>query len=636
MVKMKTLFSICLIIIVSTACHSQILKRITQDVKNEAEWKLRAKTRQKTSEAIDSILSPKKKPEKKQDDKKTNSQNTDIARQDATLSSKQSEVEEMSMGEGFIDLSLSATEVFRGGTVIMTGTSIKYGTLSEVKVTITGEGIREEQKLKLYDNGSFAAGWNATKAGEFTITVKSSDGKDQKSAKVKVYAIDVMDDLWVKDNTELTNKCYDKLNQEADRVKQGIGAKDKTELEQKMVELKKKVDATLKLFNDLETAADKLATVAGKEPLPSVLSDNLSELNDQLFKQKAEMQQMYDAANHQPYDNTICEYLVMLNEALAAFSTITNIWAKSITAALKNIALDKAVPKQVEMVNEYKVKAGPTTEFLAKEGSKIFATALDDAKALESVAAKAGIAGDVAQFVTEILLKTYCGIFKGQVTNEYTITYRNKDNVVWWQYSYTTKAAVTFRYPKSTAGSIIKMKGNIEGNATSFKFRQDVEQMDEFKEQMKNRAQLIPIELHAPLGVPFATSQADVLGFGAITRSLITPSYFNIPVDADYNTDEGKIKLFINEPIIDFTPAVQYLYAFISFPMGIPVATRVNFPINKAKLTLNAVVSKNNELTVTKDGNNNLIVKGSGNRLIGSETAEIEHKISYSLDAKNN
>jgi len=74
MVKMKTLFSICLVIVVSTASHSQILKRISNDIKNEAEWKLRAKTRQKTSEAIDSALSPNKNIEKKKEDAKKYSQ----------------------------------------------------------------------------------------------------------------------------------------------------------------------------------------------------------------------------------------------------------------------------------------------------------------------------------------------------------------------------------------------------------------------------------------------------------------------------------------------------------------------------------------------------------------------------------
>jgi hypothetical protein len=81
---------------------------------------------------------------------------------------------------------------------------------------------------------------------------------------------------------------------------------------------------------------------------------------------------------------------------------------------------------------------------------------------------------------------------------------------------------------------------------------------------------------------------------------------------------------------------VKYTYVFIKFSLsGIPLFTRIDFPINKARLTLNAVVSRNNQLTVTKDAKNNLIVKGSGERHIGSASDAIEHKISYTLAAKN-
>jgi len=615
-------------------CHSQLIKKILNDAKNQTEWKVRSKANQKIDQALDSLLThPKKETDKKkntQSEKKTN-QNSVVT---ANANSSTTENEEMNIGEGFISLSVSATEIFKGGTVVITGRSVRYGNLTTVKLLITGEGVNEAQELKLYEDGSFAAGWNAEKVGEFTLMIKSSDGKDQQSAKIKVYDINVMDDLWVKDNIELTHKTHDKLKQEAERVEANIGAKDKAELATKMAEVKRKVDIIIKLFTDLEVAANKLEGVAAGNPLPPALSDNLSQLNEHLVEQRQEMQQLYDVANHQPYDNTICEYLVMLNEALAAFSTVTDVWTKSLTAVLKNIAFGKVVPKGVEVINKNTVEAGPNTEFIGKEGSKIFATALGDAQALESAVGKAAIVGDVAQFVTQTLLRSYCGIIKGELSHNYEIIYRNENKVTWWQYSYDTKAAITLRYPKSSSGSVIKMKGTIEGNATSFRFMQDVEQMDGFKEQMKNRTKLIPIVLYSPLGVPFATSQADILGFGAIARGVATPSYFNIPVDAEYNVDNQTIKLFMNEPIIDFTRAVQYLYAFIGLPMGLPVVTKVNFPINKAKPTLNAVISKNNELQVTKDAKGNLLIKGAGERHIGSSSDAIEHNINFALTAK--
>jgi len=79
---------------------------------------------------------------------------------------------------------------------------------------------------------------------------------------------------------------------------------------------------------------------------------------------------------------------------------------------------------------------------------------------------------------------------------------------------------------------------------------------------------------------------------------------------------------------------VKYIYGYIAIAAGIPLVTRVSFPVNKAKLTLNAVVSTNNELTVTKSGNNTSIT-GKGNRHIGNSSSPIEHVINFKLSAKN-
>ena len=180
------------------------------------------------------------------------------------------------------------------------------------------------------------------------------------------------------------------------------------------------------------------------------------------------------------------------------------------------------------------------------------------------------------------------------------------------------------------------MKGNIEGNATSFRFTEDMEEEDEFKAKMKTHRTMNHIPVWGPKSVSFSSAQADGVGFGSIFRGIATPASFNIPVDAEYNTDAGTIKLNLNEALLDFTPLVKYTYVFLKVSLsGIPLFTRVDFPINKARLTLNAVVSRNSQLTVTKDAKNNLLVKGSGERHIGSSAEPIEHKISYTLTAKN-
>ncbi|HEX7846342.1 MAG TPA: hypothetical protein VF476_11130 [Chitinophagaceae bacterium] len=629
---MKIIYCIAFCLLTGTICHSQILKKVLKDAKNEAESKVRSKARQKTSDALDSLLTPSREEGKKSKQKQPSSQPSGSAG-----ASSNGGGEGSTMGEGFISMYVSSNQVFKGGMILVTGTSVKYGELKNVELRVKGPDTDETDMITLNQNGTYTVGWTAEQTGEFTLTVKSSDGKDQKSDKVVVYDIEVIDSLLVMENIEWTHKTYDKLKEEADRVKTQIGDRDDAELEKKLNVTKKNVDAVLKLFTEIQKAAGGLEKTLKKgAPLPPNLANNLSQLNDRLKEQAKQMKQVYESTSRQPYDNTICEYLVMLNEACAAFSTFTNVWSKSVATILKNVVLDKATPKAVEMANE---KAGANMgDYGAadKAAGKLFATAQLDAEGLYGKLSAASFTGDIAQFATDVLMKKYCGLFKGELSHKYTIIYRNSTNVIWWQYSYTTKAAVTFRYPKSSSGNIIRMKGNIEGNATSFRFSEDIEQEDEFREKMKSRARLYHVPIIQPVSVPFSTAQQDGLGFGAVARGVGTPAYFNIPVDAEYNTDAETIKLSLNEAIVDFSPLVKYTYGFVAIIYGVaPLVTRVDFPINKAKLTLNAVVSRNNLLTVTKSGANNLVVKGDGERHIGSESDAIEHKISYTLTARN-
>src|SRR5262249_28901422 len=160
-------------------------KRISTDIKNEAEWKVRAKARQKTAEAIDSVLSPKKSDKKKKADDEIKDQPAQRPRQSASVKSTQvDKVEEMSMSDGYVELHVSATEVFKGGTVIIHGSSLQYGNLKSVQLMITGPGTSETSNLPLYENGTFTNAWQAEMPGEFIITVKSSDGKAKRTAKV--------------------------------------------------------------------------------------------------------------------------------------------------------------------------------------------------------------------------------------------------------------------------------------------------------------------------------------------------------------------------------------------------------------------------------------------------------------------
>jgi len=617
---MKIIQMIFLFLVIGNASYSQILKKVLNDVKNQAEWKVRSKATQKTDQAIDSLLTPKKEMEKKKENKNSNPQ---PQKQIASMTVSQAgEADGMTVGEGFITLSLSAPEVFKGGSVIITGTSVRYGNLTEVKMTITGPATNETKTLKLYENGSFASNWQAEKSGEFTITVASSDGKERRSGKVTVVDIEVWDD-WTGENKEETNKAHELVKSRIGKIQQGIGQTDKADLDKKMKQLEQDVAISQSLFDELNNAAKELGK--SKTALPASLRENLSQLNDMLVNHYTQTKKIRELAEHDPFDNTICEYMVMVNEACAAFSTFTNL-GKVGLAILTRIVTDYTPLGQ----NTSGQASSNNYGGAAKTPAILFARSKLDAEKITA----ARFAADVMEYVTSFLIKKYCGIIKGTIEHDYQIVYRNKLGTTWWKYDYKTAAAITLRYPKNNSGGkIIKMKGSIEGNATQFNFFQDVEQMDDFKEQMQGRAKLTPILIHRPVAVPFSTSQYT--GLGAVARGMGTPSYFYIPIDAEYDTDANTITLFLNDPMIDFSALVNYTYGYIGIAAGIPLVTRVTFPINKAKLTLNAVVSQNNELEVNKDAKNNLVIKAKGERHIGSETSEIEHKINYSLTAKN-
>ena len=54
------------------------------------------------------------------------------------------------------------------------------------------------------------------------------------------------------------------------------------------------------------------------------------------------------------------------------------------------------------------------------------------------------------------------------------------------------------------------------------------------------------IKNYTPVTLPFATSLHDILGFGMMAeKGVASPAYFDIPIDAEYNTKTEKIKILL-------------------------------------------------------------------------------------------
>lgn len=637
---MKFFFLLLLFSSYTNQSNAQLLKKIGDKVKRDAEWRVRYKADRQVDKAFDSVIeAPKKIIDKKKEKSKnkttTVSDNNNKENVSGNLNSTASDENDMTPKDGFITLQLSASTVFAGGTLLISGESVKYKNLNQVEVTINGPSTNDVKLVALTADGKFTTGWYASeKPGEYTVTSKSSDKKSVQSAKFTVYNLPGLEN-WCDENIAVTNKAYDKLKDEVDRVKGDISSKDKGELQKKIDEIKENVDAAIKLFQDLNTAGKEIARLAksGKNLSPD-LAGNLSALNNTFEDQRKKMKQIEEFNNHEPLDNTICEYLVMVNEACAAFSVYTNIECLAIKGIIKNIVLDKGVPTSAGRMMNNRVR--PDFEFAGKESAKIFATSLVDVESLSTKLGQAGFAGDLVQFATDVLMKKYCGVFKGHLNHSYTIEFRNSNGQNWWTYGVEMKAALFLRYPKeSSKGDIIKMKGNLEGNGTKFTFFEDVEKEDGFHEGTKGKIEVVPIKVFTPLAVSEATSERDILGFGAIARGMATPAYFNIPLDAEYDVNTEKIKIFLNAPIIDFSRAVSNQFVFLLVGADlIPYVKRILFPINKANVTLGSVIRSNNEFSIDKDSKGNLSFTGKGNKHIGDKTTTRETELNFTITAK--
>lgn len=653
---MKTFIVTLCLISCGFICDAQVFKKLGEKVKRDSEWRIRSKADQQVSRGIDSIVAIPKKIKDKKKAKKDEARNEEVQKAagktengitgtlqknpgsvPVKVSESGNDENDMEPKDGYAMLSLSANTVFTGGSITISGESIKYKNYKEVEITVTGPSVKDVKSIPLNADGKFVTVWFATgKVGEYKVTLKGSDKKATVSETFTVYEIDGLDNL-CDENINLITKAFDHLKETAEQVKSSLGSKDKAELDKKLEEVKEKVDLLLKLLKDLNVAGKDISKLAksGKNLSPN-LADNLSVLNNKLKEQREKMEKVEEYSNHKPADNTVCEYLVLMNEACAAFSVYSNLECAGFKGIIKNIILDKGVPLAAGTINARAKGLSSPNDFLLKEPAKIFSTAALDAESLSSKLGTAGFCGDIVQFATDMLMNKYCGVFKGKLKHDYTIEFRNKSGQNWWTYGVEMKAVLALRYPKDKGGgNIIRMKGNLEGNATKFSFFEDLEKNDEFQEGSKGKIEVVPIKAYIPFSVSVATSEIDVMGFGAIARGLATPAYFNIPVDAEYDVNENKIKLFLNAPIIDFSPAIRNQLVFLLIGGDLlPYVKRMSFPINKVFRTLGSVVRDNHEFPVVKDAKGILSFDGKANKHIGDRSSVIETDLNFTITAK--
>jgi hypothetical protein len=532
-----------------------------------------------------------------------------------------------------ITLNLSVDKIFVGGTVLLTGESGQLNTIKTVRIKVKGPKTIKEEKLDLI-GGKYEIKWTSFVEGQFIITAFSSDNKDSITKKLEVNGIDDLGTM-ASDNIEVINKAEKRLEKTIDDVVKQLSNEDAAKLKEKLKETKTKIKALQKFYTSLNEAGKQFAKNATAADKTKDMMESLSELDDELEEDEEEINK-HLANTHKPTDLTICEALVLINEAAAAFSTASNIasFPISVIGIVKNIAIDKAVSYTTEAANAHAGKNPSALEASAsKAGSKFFATAVADGTSLLGQIKTFGFLGDMVSYISDYLLKKYCGIMKAKVVHDHTADFTNSGGEAWWKYSFKTESILFLRYPKAKAdGNIVKMKGNIEGNATDFKFFNDPTKNDDFKKASKGRNFGKNFKVIKPIYVPFATSDNDVLGFGAAARAVATPAYFNIPVDAEYNRNTNTIKLFLSTALLDFSDMVATRVAYFEF-LPFPFVFVQAYPYEKVYNSINAVIKRSSGIKVVDDGKGNLSFKYVDNFHVGAGS-DIELDVKLSIIGK--
>jgi len=649
--------------------HAQFLKNVLNSVKQTGQNNTSNKVDQITNKALDKVENLGKKKSKKNtassDSTNTtavtaatksagnntqeqnnntggnNTQGQNKTANDNNTNNAQQQNNPYNSDGSFISLNLSSDRIIATGAVLITGSSVKYKNFKSVNVTIkTQDGTGEESRtLPLDSSGAYSTIWQLMSDGDYIVYAKSSDGKNTISKRLGVFKPDDMDSIIEPLKTAITKAC-DKLAEDIDKVKSTLTGPDADALQKKVDDFKDKKDKVLKQLDDVGNAGKGLTNVEKKYgALPSSVLKNVSDMTNAVASQTNQVNAAIDATDHTAYDNSVCEYLVMVSEACAAFSTFVNFEGK-FTKILTNIAGDKAGRSLAGYDAQGMTGGSDAAAQAAGECASLFTDATTESEALEANFNPLSFGGDIVHMCSDLLLKKYCAVMSGALDQTYVCTYRNKDNNVWWKYTYTTKAVISLRYPKNnTGGSMIKMKGNIEGNATKFTIFQDAQQIDDYKDAMKGReglTQFYSVCLHKPVAIPFSAASADKdIGFGAVARAIATPASFNLPIDADYDVTQKKVTIYVNDALNDFTPAVCYVYGYIAIAAGIPLVTRVNYPINSVRLTLGKVVRDNSHFNVETDGENNLMINGTGKTKLGDASSGSEQDINFSFKLKS-
>ncbi len=448
-----------------------------------------------------------------------------------------------------ISLQVNTSVNLPGGVVEFTGTSNSLdaapGTIFLEVVTPAG---KTDQLSARADNetGNYFVKYKPLTLGEYTVTAYAADRKQSATASFTVAApVAVQQTMDAFD--EAREQAMDALSNFTAQTISTLAAEEDVAKTKQMLE---KTKANLQQFDgqwkQMEGAVKTLQQLCDKHPeVSGAAAASLGQLASKLDESSALLRQVQqDLGSSQGPVVDECSKLYHVSEGCAAFSTAMNLASGGLVAIGTSIFVDKVWPKIEENIAPKQFDA--TDNFLFKQAGKAGLTAADGLDQLQTHSFRAGVAGDLLQFISDEMFKKYCTEYKGPIKGVYGVTMRNEGKT-WLEYQLTYEGRISVFCRKDKAGSSTpKMSGYLEGNVTNMQFTDDVWAVEDHSEWDEIKYQRIA----APV-LPFTAADNDP-GFGAVAR-MAAPGSFYFPLQAQLV--EGKMVIRLMPARNDFTEA---------------------------------------------------------------------------------
>lgn len=402
-------------------------------------------------------------------------------------------------------------------------------------------------------------------------------------------------------------------------------AKTKDEV-QKVKQKMKEFDNNWGKFVD---ALNSLQQLAKKNPeVAAIAAPQLGELSSKLSESTDVLRQIEkDLGTSKSQGSDDCNTLYHVSGAAAAFSTAMNLASGGVVAIGKAIFIDKVWPKIAESKAPKSFDSNDT--FMFTQAGKAGGTATDGLSALASKSFGAGVAGDLAQYVSDTMFKKLCTEYKGPVSGTYTVEFK-KEGKTYLKYKLTYEGtASVFLSSKKLRDTIPKLSGYLEGNVTAMDFTDDVWVLEEKADWDEVKYQRLP----APVA-PFSASEKDP-GFGGVARGVL-PGSFYFPLEAQMV--QGKIVIKLMPARSDFTSA--FANRTVMVVKGKRKPNRVdgavfNYPIQPARFILTrSMRMADDSPTVTLDMSTQNGISTMEKEFTRTESPTADVKVDFSLKLK--